>query len=488
MLRADGGAAIGLGHVMRLLALADIVRGQFAEVIFAVRAPAAALRALLTEAGLNIQELPEQPLAAEADWLRQHLLRPSDVLVLDGYGFDFDYQRAVRSGGLALVCLDDMHAFPFAADLVINPAGGISEQAYDLRQSGARVVAGPAFAPLRAAFRAGSSALPAAPGTVLLCLGGADPRRLTQQTAAQLLALPAAAVRQLHVVVGPAYEGWDVLCDWGAAQDRLALHRALTAPELAALMRDCGAAVLSPSTISYEYCAAGGGLLFTLPTADNQHDLNHFLRAAGLALPYPSAANVLTSPEAGRVGAQLRAAQRQHFNGLAPVRLRQALAAVQVAPPAFHLRPVEAADAELLFAWTNDPVVRQHSFNPQPVPRAAHEAWLRARLADPQSMLQLAVDARSGAPVGLVRFQVAGPGATLSYQIAAEWRGHGLAAPLLLAGTAAVLGQFPGVRRVRGQVQATNRASVRAFERAGFGRAAPEADTPAGGLTFVWLA
>ena len=487
MLRADGGPTIGLGHVMRLLALAEIVGRQFSETVFVVQNPADSLRGLLATAGLPVQELPEQPLATEAVWLRQHLLREDDVLVLDGYGFDFAYQQAVRRGAAKLVCLDDLHAFPFAADLVLNPAGGISEASYEMRTLGGRLLAGPAFAPLRSAFHTGNELL-ANPGTVLLCLGGADPYHLTQQVATQLLALPEAAVQQLHVVIGPAYKEWQQLHEWGTSHPRLTLHRALPAAGLGALMRGCGAAVLSPSTISYEYCAAGGGLLFTLPTADNQHDLDQFLRGAGLALPYPSVANVLTGTEAVRVGARLRAAQRQHFDGLAPTRLRQAFAALRVSAPSFHLLPIALSNSELLLAWTNDPVVRQHSFSPKPVARAEHEAWLRARLADPNSLLLLAEDIDSGAPVGLIRFQVAGTLATLSYQLAAAWRGRGLAAPLLLAGTEAVQQRFPRVRRVQGQVRAANLASGRAFERAGFERAALEADAPAEGLNFVWIA
>ena len=196
---------------------------------------------------------------------------------------------------------------------------------------------------------------------------------------------------------------------------------------------------------------------------------------------------MLTNSEANRTAAQLRAAQRRHFDGLAPVRIRQAFAAMQLPQPPFQLRPVTASDSDLLLTWTNDPTVRQQSFNSKPVPRAAHEAWFSTRLADAQALLLLAENVATGAPVGLIRFQVEAQTATLSYQLAAEWRGLGLAAPLLLAGTAAVQKQYPQVRRVRGQVQATNLASGRAFERAGFSRETTAADAPVGSLTFEWI-
>ena len=491
VLRADGNGRIGLGHLMRLLALAELVQPNFAEVLFLTQAPDEAVRALLLGAGLGLGELLSQPLGSEASATLPPLLHPTDVLVLDGYHFDYAYQRAVRPLVAHLVCLDDMHAFPFAADLVLNPAGGVNPATYDLRTPGARLVSGPAYAPLRAAFLT-----PASPGSpapsphqVLLCLGGADPRQLTRATAAALLALP--AVAHVHAVVGAAYAAWDELRAWVAPHaGRLTLHRALGAGELAALMRQCGAAVLSPSTISYEYCAAGGGLLLLLPTADNQHDLNHFLRAEGLGLPYPTAPNVLTANEAPRLAQQLRQAQRRYFDGQQGLRLRQEFAALQVPAAPLRLRPVQAADSTQLLAWTNDPATRQQSFDPAPVPLTWHETWLASQLAQPaRYLLLLAEETATGAPVGLIRFALATdteqPVATLSYSLGPAFRGRGWAAPLLLVGTRVALARWPQLAQVRGAVKADNLASVRAFGRAGYQPVA--GGGPAGSRTFAWV-
>ncbi len=492
VLRADGNGRIGLGHVMRLLALGEILRADFAEIVFLIQTPDAATRHLLHQAATELVDLPDDALAAEVTQLAD-LLRPTDVLVLDGYGFDFSYQTAVRPLVARLACLDDLHAFPFAADLVLNPAGGVTCADYDLRHPGARLLAGPAYAPLRADFQPPlfPTTPEAPPNPVVLCLGGADPRQLTQATAAALLALP--AVTHVHAVVGSAYAAWDTLQAWANTQGpRLTLHRALAASQLAALMRRCGAAVLSPSTISYEYAAAGGGLLLTLPTADNQRDLNHFLREVGLALPYPAAPNVLTAAEAPRLAAQLRQAQRRYFDGLAPQRLRQEFAALRLPAAPLRLRPVQHADSDQLLAWTNDPDTRRQSFDSTPVPLAQHEAWLTNQLAHPERyLLLLAEDTGSDTAAGLIRFAVSTDNqlsatATLSYSLAPACRGRGWAAPLLLAGTRAVLAQFPQVQRVVGEVKPDNVASVRAFRRAGYALAGEAG--PAGGLTFVWTA
>jgi spore coat polysaccharide biosynthesis predicted glycosyltransferase SpsG/RimJ/RimL family protein N-acetyltransferase len=415
-------------------------------------------------------------------------------LVLDGYGFTDEYQAIVRTAVAHLVCLDDLHAFPFAADLVLNPAGGVQATQYQMRQPDARLLAGPFYAPLRADFWYIPNALTAPPGHVLLCLGGADPRQLTRTTATELLALP--GVAHVHAVVGSAYASWEELRAWATTQGpRLTLHRALPASQLAALMRRCGAAVLSPSTVSYEYCAAGGGLLLTLPTAANQRDLDHFLQSAGLALSYSTAPDVLTTAKAQHLADQLRQAQRHYFDGQQGPRLRQEFAALQVPAALLRLRPVQASDSAQLLAWTNDPATRQQSFDPTPVPLARHETWLAGQLAQPaRYLLLLAEAADTGEPAGLIRFVVNEETtdnapqtiATLSYSLAPSYRGRGWAAPLLLAGTRAALAAFPQVARVLGEVKADNVASVRAFWRAGFNEVA--GNGPAGSRTFAWVA
>jgi UDP-2,4-diacetamido-2,4,6-trideoxy-beta-L-altropyranose hydrolase len=487
VLRADGNSRLGLGHVMRLLALAEILRPDFAERLFVIREPDEALAQQLAASGLTVLALPPQPLPEEAAYLVRQVLRPTDVLVLDGYDFRYDYQNTVRGAIARLVYVDDLHGFPLAADAVLNPAGGVQLSQYEMRQPGARLLAGPAYAPLRAAFREAAPPVAAPPDTVLVCLGGADPTHQTRHVAAALLALP--TVARVHAVVGSAYSGWDALHAWGAGQPKLTLHHGLSAPEMVALMRRCGAAVCSPSTISYEYCAGGGGLLLLLPVADNQRDINHYLLENGLALPYPSAPNVLTSSEAGRLAAQLRQTQRRVFDGLAPRRLRQEFRVLLLPPPPFFLRPVSLTDSAQLLAWTNDPTVRQHSFSPAPVAQPKHEQWLAARLQDPNSLLLLAEDAATGQPLGLIRFQVEAGQATLSYLLDAAFRGRGLAPLLLLAGTRLATAAFPAVRQVVGHVQPTNMASVKAFERAGFQqrKLLPDAEKQNTPFTFDWL-
>ena len=55
--RADGNAQIGLGHVMRCLALADMLQGGF-SMQFALVTPSIEVRALIEKAGIAIIRAP----------------------------------------------------------------------------------------------------------------------------------------------------------------------------------------------------------------------------------------------------------------------------------------------------------------------------------------------------------------------------------------------------------------------------------------------
>lgn len=485
ILRADGNPQVGLGHVMRCQALAEIAATDFGCLFVARPGLPPTTIAELTATGIELLEVPNAASAArEADWLATHLLRPTDVVVLDGYQFDYAYQQAIRAACGALLYIDDLAAFPQAADVVLNPAGGVDAVEYDLRQPGARLLTGPTWAPLRRPFRvaAGQERQAAPAGDVVLCLGGADPANHTQRWAAELLS--AEGLGHLHVVVGGAYQHWEALTAWADTRraSKLSVHRALAADSFAELLARCGTAVTSASTVSYEY-ASLGGLLLAVQTADNQQRIHDFLLREQLAASAADAVRLLGSPKREHLQTAMRRTQRQWFDGAAPARLQRLLLRLS-AQSRLSLRPVEAADSGHLFDWANDPVTRQFSYSPAPIERANHEKWLTARLSDPAHLLLIASVGET--PAGTIRFALDADGAALlSFAIAPECRGLGLSAPLLRAGAARAVAQWPTLQGVVGHVLLANAASLAAFRRSGF-REVHRPDTPASSVSFEY--
>lgn len=463
--RADGNSSLGLGHVVRSLALAEILRPEF-DVTFAIQEPTAALKELIGTTCPEVISLPlsqsETELLAEAARLAASLTG-TDILVLDGYHFSTAYQRVLKQQGHVLVCIDDLHDRLFAADAVINVAGGVAPQAYALAPY-TRLYLGPAFSLLRKPFREVQKTPclePQKPNRVLVCFGGADPENHTLDYAQKLTGITGI---HLEIVTGSAYRHGSSLAEWVGPNKAVTWHQNLSAEAMASLMMDCQAAVCSASSVAYEYCAVNG-MLFVLQTAGNQADLYRFLTEESLALPAGEVFSVLTQPNATALAARIQENQRRLFNGQAEANLRQIFNVLQVAA-GLKFRQVTPADTTLLFNWANDPVVRQFSFNSAPIPLETHQNWLNRKLQDPAALLLLGEIFEE--PAALLRFDRQGNTALISFQIGAAFRGKGLAHRVLQLGLLALKAYFPDVSLAYGFVQPANLASVKAFEKAGF--------------------
>lgn len=266
VVRADGNARIGLGHVVRSMAVADVVRAEFAEVLVAVAEPLPALAALAAANGFSLCSLPN----ASAEALLP-LLRPSDVVMLDGLAFDTVYQRAVRAQGCRVVLIDDLHAYPMVADLIINHGPQATPDLYTALPH-TRYCLGPGFTMVRREFRERARLpwpVPQA-DSVLVCFGGADPQQFTSATLQALLRLD--SVRAVGVVTGAAYQHGPALHALAAAHPdkRVQFYQQVPAADMARLLTSYAVVVCPASTVLLETLVLGQAAITGYYVADQQ--------------------------------------------------------------------------------------------------------------------------------------------------------------------------------------------------------------------------
>ncbi|QDA58612.1 UDP-2,4-diacetamido-2,4,6-trideoxy-beta-L-altropyranose hydrolase [Hymenobacter jejuensis] len=464
--RADGNSRIGLGHIVRCLALAEMLGSAF-RCEFIIREPDEAVRLQILGVCDSLTEIPAAlGLPDEPVWLLQQV-QPHDILVLDGYGFDSKYQQTLKQRRQALVCLDDLANQHIWADVVINHAGGIAPSAYSC-EPGTTLCLGPAYALLRPEFHKSTQSLnyQIDSKSIFLNMGGADPEN---HTLTQLLALRHRFPHHLlHVVTGAAYPHQKTLEDATATLANVRLHHCLNAGALAALLAECSMMVCPPSGMAYECCAVGG-LLLLHQIADNQRNLLAYLTSSGLALPV-AAIESLSDDGLAAIAEQMRQLQRQVFDGLAGQRLVKVFSALYLA---FKLtaRQAAAADAAQYFAWANDADVRRNAIHSEPIAWPTHLAWFSRRLADPDAYLYLFED--QGIPIGQVRIEFDDSKGTIDYSVAAEHRGRGLGLAILRRAIMEIRRDRPDAAVLVGQVKTQNRPSWRVFEQLGFVRQDP---------------
>lgn len=456
LFRCDGGPQIGLGHVIRSCALAMMLREEFVCRFF-IRNPSPALSCYVEEAGFALTALPETDIEREAAaWAEQ--LEGNEILVLDGYAFNTRYQQQLKAKGNKIVCIDDIHAYHFVADAVINHAGGLSVQDYSLAPL-TRAYLGTAYALLRPSFLQ-QDATEDREEAILLSMGGADPKN---DTLAVLELLRQKGIRKkCYVVTGSAYLHRDAL------ESYIRLHaldiellQDLDEQAMAALMRKCKWAVCPPSTVSYEYLSVRGEL-YLRTIADNQKDIYSFFTGGNLAFPLED----IFVNDAEKLAAS--AAQQVHFfDRQSPQRLLKIFRQLDF-ERRLNIRRVTAADSGKIFEWANEPAVRQHSLNQSEIKAEEHEEWFSRKIIAPDARMYILE--LEGKPVGQIRFDIdiMRSQAAIGYSVDADFRGKGLGAAVTRLGISALRAARPDITEIKAVVKATNVPSRQVFEQLNF--------------------
>ena len=123
------------------------------------------------------------------------------------------------------------------------------------------------------------------------------------------------------------------------------------------------------------------------------------------------------------------------------------------------LRLTTIQDADLLLEWRNDPETRKASHNTAEVQRDEHVTWLSRTLSNPNRRLFVAEE--DGVPVGTARADLSEGVWELSWTVAPNARGRGVAKRMV----ALLASQIS--EPIRAEVKAGNLASVRIAEHAG---------------------
>lgn len=276
--RVDANASVATGHIMRCMAIAQGVRRMGGEVMFLTAEETGASFArdrgfpsicLYSEWNAMESELPSLQKAVAAT--------QPDCMVIDSYQVTPAYLRALRSM-TKTVYLDDLNRFPCPADVVVNYNLFASKQEYKKRYhgTGARLLLGPAYAPLREEFQKITPVWRDPPRALLITLGGSDPYGMGRALLHSLRENDNLKSLALHMVLG-VYTGEDELIEphW----ENVHLHRNVA--DMARIMTDCDLAVTAGGSTLYELCACGVPAV-SCAMADNQLENVKAFDARGL--------------------------------------------------------------------------------------------------------------------------------------------------------------------------------------------------------------
>ena len=287
---------MGTGHVMRCLALAQAWQDAGGQAVIAMADSSPAIVERLLAEGLKVEGLQVEAGTTEDALRTSELANKNGAawIVVDGYQFGADYQRALKDAGHKLLFVDDNgHAGRYCADLVLNQNVHASEHFYRDRSPQTRLLLGLRYVFLRREFnswRNWQRGIPLIGRKVLLTMGGSDPDNLTLKV---IKALSDVKVDGLEatVVVGGG-NPHVALLEAAIKNSTCSIRLVKNATNMPELMAWADIAVAGAGTTCWEMCLLGLPALLVIQ-AENQ-------RLAAMRLAELGAAKVLEGERAFR--------------------------------------------------------------------------------------------------------------------------------------------------------------------------------------------
>ncbi len=455
-IRTDGGPKIGLGHLVRCIALANMLREQFSITFFCKSIPQGISKEI------EIQGFGLVQVENESEFL--NTLNSSLIVILDGYQFESLFQKAIKDTGASLVCIDDLHDRKFYADLIINHAPGVRSVDY-LAQPYTQFALGLDYVMLRPAFlkqaklKRQSNKLE----TILVCFGGADPKNITKIALEEIISFN--EFKKIIVITGPSYSFVETIQPIFKIDSRISYFHDIDEKELLKLMTEADVSLVPSSGILYEVISAGS-MAVTGMYVNNQNDIyQEMVKLKGIF-----DAKTFKREEIKSALVELLAIkekcnfENQCLFGDSDTRLIKIFNQI-LDRKNLVLRRAEPADLDITFKWASDSNVRAFSFSKQIISYEEHKQWFDKKLIDKSCVFLMAYYGNE--IIGNVRFDIEEGKAIISYLLDPVYHGRGLGTAVLSSGLE-YLSRENAIIEFSGLVMKQNLPSIKAFERLGF--------------------
>ncbi len=284
VIRADANSKIGMGHVMRCLSVADALLKRGEEVLFVTADDTPV--PLLTKKGVPYRVLHTDYADMEAELpgllcILQELTQRADIAILvDSYYVTEKYLAALKKR-ITTIYMDDIYAFSYPVDMLINYNIYGEEMGYekDAAFADTKLLLGTKYVPLRAEFTVGAGYVPLreeftaragqapvmekvsqtagqmANGSVLITTGGSDSFHLAGQLLMEAMKYDVLKTKEYYVVSGSLNPHIGEL--QALAQKHENIHIYCNVTHMAELMARSEIALSAGGSTLYELCAMG---------------------------------------------------------------------------------------------------------------------------------------------------------------------------------------------------------------------------------------
>lgn len=309
VIRADANSKIGMGHVMRCLSVADALLKRGEEVLFVTADDTPV--SLLIKKGIPYRVLHTDYADMEAELpgllcILQELTQRADIAILVDSYYVTEKYLAVLKKRMTTIYMDDIYAFSYPVDMLINYNIYGEEMGYekDAAFADTKLLLGTKYVPLREEFSqaaeyeslkdvsqtagyeplwevASRTAGQAADGGILITTGGSDSFNLAGQLLMEAMKYDALKEKEYHVVSGSLNPHIGELQALAQKHENIHIHCNVT--NMAELMARSEIALSAGGSTLYELCAMGVPTI-AFSFAENQERLVQTFARRGIVL------------------------------------------------------------------------------------------------------------------------------------------------------------------------------------------------------------
>ncbi|MBU3074171.1 UDP-2,4-diacetamido-2,4,6-trideoxy-beta-L-altropyranose hydrolase [Clostridium estertheticum] len=270
-IRADGGANIGMGHIMRTLVIAKEF-SKINDVFYICRVDNPLSEKyrigieMIKSQGFVVMEIREEFMLLDIKDIQ------ADLLITDSYDVDERYFNETKKMFNQTVYIDDMNLYCFNVDFLINQNVDAADFEYKVNPN-TKLLIGPTYIMLREEFRVNSKKyVKINVNDIMITVGGGDPQHVTEQ----LLEYVERLEYNFHVIVGPSFDGKGFLKNFKSPKISFYYNA-----NMYEIMKKCDIAISACGSTLYELATCGIATLGII-VAENQQGIAAKLSEMGI--------------------------------------------------------------------------------------------------------------------------------------------------------------------------------------------------------------
>jgi UDP-2,4-diacetamido-2,4,6-trideoxy-beta-L-altropyranose hydrolase len=487
--RVDASKWIGTGHVMRCLSLAEELRKNSCEVIFACLPQDGDMRMVIAKryfrvcsltAPLNSDRpinytnyktwLLRSPREDCADFIQK--IKSADIVIVDHYAIGGEWHRVVKEAfACKIIVIDDLVRSQ-DADLVVDQTLNRSASDYSGR---AKVLAGTNYALLASHFSgkheiALDRVARSNPPKIMIYMGGFDLPNITSSVIKLLVKNLKAKYTVVLSQHSPHHSAVKRFCD-----EHKDVKHIEFSTDMASLMLENDIAIGAAGTTSWERACVGLPTI-TIPIAGNQADnaerlqeknATVLVKMESISTDLLPAVKILTKNWTKHCKANLAIC-----DGRGVSRLMLEIESLLMIKKEANVELVDATieDIELVYSWQCMPETRKYALNPAVPSWMEHQSWMLTKLDRVADYFFIVKERLSGRPCGFIRLDRQDKCDYLvSILIAPEFHGKGFGLSALQ-----VVDRIYSDFYIHAVVKQANTASQKLFQKAGYQKVSDE--------------